>query len=239
MSGTVFWRFRSAVTGAVVKTAPDTVSAARGELVILVHGLGGGRWWMRRIERRLQRDGFDTLNWGYRSYLGGVETHGVRLLRLLEQLDGDSHVSRFHLVTHSMGGVLARFVLAERKFNKLQRVVMLGPPHAGSRVAANLAPVLGRILLPLIELSDNPGSLVNRLPEPQSIEVGVIAARRDRVVHVDSTRLANLADHITVDSGHNSMLFRSDVADYVARFLQVGHFDMERNGVRNGVKNRH
>lgn len=203
---------------------PYQTSGRSREWVVLVHGLGGNRLWMKPIEWRLKQAGFSTWNWGYNSLVGGVELHGKSLLNALQELDERDECECVHLVTHSMGSILARFAVTRRKFRKLQRMVMLGPPHAGSRVARNLAYVFGPLLQPLYELSDDASSLVNRLPVPVELAIGVIAASRDRVVSIESTRLTTLTDHLTIDSGHNSMLLRADVADYVARFLCSGKF---------------
>jgi pimeloyl-ACP methyl ester carboxylesterase len=204
--------------------AQGQTSGRSREWVVLVHGLGGNRLWMKPIEWRLKQAGFNTWNWGYNSLVGGVELHGKALLNALQDLEERDDCECVHLVTHSMGSILARFAVTRRKFSKLQRMVMLGPPHAGSRVARNLAYVFGPFLQPLYELSDDASSLVNSLPEPAELAIGVIAARRDRVVSIASTKLTTLTDHLTVDSGHNSMLLRADVADYVTRFLSSGKF---------------
>ena len=107
--------------------------------VVLVHGLGGNRLWMKPIEWRLKQAGFRTWNWGYNSLVGGVELHGQALQNALQELDEREDCECVHLVTHSMGSILARFAVTRCQFRKLRRMVMLGPPHAGSRVARNLA----------------------------------------------------------------------------------------------------
>lgn len=194
------------------------------ETVVLVHGLAAGSAMLRPLERSLQRRGYQTLNWGYRSVRGEIQALSHTLAEVLRNLDSDDSVDRVHLVTHSMGSIIARSALATNQFTRLGRIVMLGPPNGGSRVAARLGRFLGWLCRPLNQLSDAPNSLVNNLPEPKDCEIGIIAASRDRVVHVDNTRLACQTDHIVVDSGHTSMLFRLEVADLVDRFLRQGRF---------------
>jgi pimeloyl-ACP methyl ester carboxylesterase len=139
-------------------------------------------------------------------------------------LNDDPSVDRFHLVTHSMGSILARAALANNEFSSLDRVVMLGPPHRGSRVATHLARMLGWLCRPLAQLSDGQNSFVNNLAEPTGYEIGIIAAERDRVVRVENTRLTNQVDHIVVKSGHTSMLFQPEVVDLIESFLRQGRF---------------
>ncbi len=76
----------------------------KNETVVLVHGLGGSRVDMWPISRRLKRLGFNVRNWGYRSIGNRIETHAQRLGLELSALDDDKN--RFHLVTHSMGGLV-------------------------------------------------------------------------------------------------------------------------------------
>ena len=190
---------------------------------------------LRPLERSLKERGYQTYNWGYPSIRGEIQSLSEALGRELQQLEADTQIGRFHLVTHSMGSILARAALADKKFSRLGRVVMLGPPHGGSRVAANLARVFGRVCRPLAQLSDTPDSLVNSLPEPTGCEIGIIAAARDRVVRIENTRLSNQADHIVVNSGHASMLFRSETADLVDSFLRHGRFVRQRVPVPAGT----
>lgn len=202
-----------------------TASSSRNrEMVVLVHGLAASRYMLRPLERQLQRSGYETLNWAYPSIRGEIAALSETFARRLQRLSEDSAIRRFHLVTHSMGSIIARAAIANAKFERLGRIVMLGPPHRGSRVAANLSKLLGWLCRPLAQLSDDPDSFVNNLPEPVGYEIGIIAAARDRVVHIESTRLSHQADHIVVDSGHTSMLFREDVSHLVESFLGHGTF---------------
>ena len=114
--------------------------------------------------------------------------------------------------------------LADAKFDKVRNIVMFGPPGRGSRVAAVLAKGLGWFCRPLADLSDAENSFVNTLALPDGVDVGIIAASFDRVLSVESTHLPTERDHLVVPSGHTSMLFRSDVAEYTAAFLRQGHF---------------
>lgn len=199
-----------------------------GETVVLVHGLGSHPLLMYPLERRLKRSGFETLNWGYPSLWNGIERHALRLAGELARLDAAPEVTRIHLVTHSMGGIVARRALLDARFTKLRSLVMLGPPNGGSRVASVLARGLGWLCQPLHELADGQDSFVNRLPIPEGIAIGVLAAQYDRVVAVEKTRLPSQRDHRVLPTGHNSMLFRRDVGAYVACFLREGQFAPQR-----------
>jgi pimeloyl-ACP methyl ester carboxylesterase len=206
----------SAEGEAAVENASDTV--------VLVHGLAASRLVMWPIAKHLARCGFQTINWGYPSIFGDVEQHAERLHRRLQSLEQDPAVGRIRLVTHSMGGIVARRVLLSERFSKLRNMVMLGPPNRGSRVSGIVARVLGWACKPLWQLSDAADSYVNRLALPDGVEIGVIAAQHDRVLAVENSHLPNEADHLVVSSGHTSMLFRREVALQVEAFLRNGRF---------------
>jgi pimeloyl-ACP methyl ester carboxylesterase len=197
------------------------------EWVLLIHGLASNRLVMKPLEWHLRRQGYRTLNWGYRSMWSQIESHAERLGDTLEQLDQRDDVRHIRLVTHSMGSILARNALLERSYRKVNRMVMLGPPNRGSRVATIAARGLGWFCKPLKQLSDAADSYVNRLGTQTGIETGVIAASNDRVVALESTFLPGISDHVVVQSGHTSMLFRNDVAHHVDCFLRVGRFATE------------
>ena len=113
------------------------------DVVVLVHGLGGSRIDMRPIAGRLKRLGYEVRNWGYRSLGNRVETHAPRLGMELTAFDSQMSEGQIHLVTHSMGGIIARTMFADFEFHNLGWVVMLAPPHRGSHMARKLTSLVG------------------------------------------------------------------------------------------------
>jgi hypothetical protein len=91
-------------------------------------------------------------------------------------------------------------------------------------VATATATTFGRFLKPVAELSTAPDSLVNSLPTPEGVEIGVIAAAHDALVSAESTRPAVPHAHVTLPTWHTGLLFREDTADLVAEFLARGEF---------------
>jgi hypothetical protein len=77
----------------------------------------------------------------------------------------------------------------------------------------------------LCELTDLPDSFVNRLgPPPQQIEVGVLAASHDNVLHAHQTHVEGQRDHRTLRSWHTGILWKRETAELAARFLRTGSF---------------
>ena len=195
------------------------------ERVILLHGLAAHRVVMTRLARRLGRDGFEVHNWGYPSVRAPIARHASRLRSELEIWDQSLEVSRIHLVTHSMGSIITRCALSTFVPSKLGRIVMLGPPNGGSHAARRLAPWLGWLCPPLRELSDDPSSWVNQLPNPVALPaVGIVAAERDRVVARNCTRLLDQLDWIMLPGHHGMLPWRSETATQVISFLRQGTF---------------
>lgn len=210
----------------------NSIRLATGDCVLLVHGLGANRLIMRPLQKRFERQAIDTVNWRYPSTRSSIRVHAERLLELLEHLTsaqttrlGTNH--RLHLVTHSMGCIVMRAALAQRTVPCLGRWVMLAPPNRGSHVARILAHWLGRMVPPLIELSDQPQSFVNELPPFAALNpvpFAVIEAKRDRVIASESVRLTGQLDHAVVDCHHGLLPWHTETGQLVERFLRTGTF---------------
>jgi triacylglycerol lipase len=194
------------------------------EAVLLLPGLGRTPRCFRRLCRHLEACGYRARGWPYRSLRGGIEQHGLRLHAELGELEAGCPPRSIHLVTHSMGGIVVRSALGRGVPACVGRVVMLAPPHRGSRIARFLAPTLGRIIRPLAELSDSPQSTVNRLAPLHGVEVGIIAAACDPQVRVRDTHLDGEAEHLVVPGMHTFIMNRRDVCEQVAAFLRDGRF---------------
>jgi triacylglycerol lipase len=200
------------------------MTEARRDMVVLVHGLAANRIVMRALAVSLAKVSTKVVNWGYQSLWSPLERHGRQLAALLWRLEQEKLHDRVHLVTHSMGGIIARLALAEYLPKRFGRFVMIAPPNRGSHVAARLAPYLGRICPPLLQLTDAKASFVCSLPPPQVAELGIIAAQTDFLVHEHSTRLGCERDHITLPGLHSSLLWRRETAEQVRHFLEHGRF---------------
>ena len=198
--------------------------AGRPATVALVHGYLANRFMLEILGARLRHRGFWPRPWGYWNMQCSLLVHADRFAKRLMELDADEAVHTLHLVTHSMGGIIARAALDRYRPRKLGRFVMLAPPNKGSFVATRAAGTFGRLLRPVAELSTAPESLVNALPMPRDVEIGVIAAEWDALVSDESTRPDAPHAHATLPTFHSGLLFRRDAADYVAAFLATGRF---------------
>ena len=195
--------------------------------VVLVHGLGGTRFDMWPIARRLKRLGFDVRNWGYWSIGSRIESHAERLGQQLTAMDRETNGNRIHLVTHSMGGIIARTMFAEFQFNHLGRVVMLAPPHRGSHVARKLIPYFGWATPSIGQLSDEADSFVNRLPnslKQNNIDFGIIEAKKDRVIAEGCTYLNGHRGIASVNGQHGILTWYPSTLDLIDCFLVHGSF---------------
>ena len=195
------------------------------EAVVLIHGLAAHTTIMRRLESFIGSHGYQVTNWGYQSITRTVSVYAAAFQQELARLDAMPQIQRLHIVTHSMGSIVTRCTLSGYRPDKLQRIVMLAPPNAGSYAARYLSKPLGRICPPLFDLSDDPESFVNQLDEPQDCEIGVIAAKFDHVVPRRSTHLSCQRDYIVLPSLHSMLPLKRKTAKQVLHFLQNGCFD--------------
>lgn len=211
----------------------------RGEYVVLLHGLGRSSLSMKRLEWRLQREGYEVVNVSYPSRSWTVEQlAAVWLPRLLENRLTPG--VKTHFVTHSMGGIVLRAYLCVARPERLGRVVMLGPPNAGSELVDRLSrnAVLRKLIGPAgQQLGTSRGSAVHDLP-PADFEVGILAGNRscnpvfsalvegpdDGKVSVSSTRLEGMTSHRVVPCSHTWLMWRTKALNEVICFLDEGHF---------------
>lgn len=230
--------------GVLALAGHDEATPESRETVVLVHGLARSDASMSSLADRLEDAGFRAVNLDYDS----TQHPPGALVRFLasEVEKCCSDADRLHFVTHSLGGILTRAVLAERRPSNLGRVVMLAPPNRGSEIVDEIG---GNAFFRYIfgptgaDLGTAPESFPNRLPEPD-YEVGVIAGNvsvnpiasamlpheGDGAVTVERTKLANMTDHIVVERSHTFIMNAPEVAEQVVFFLVNGHFFRSEEG---------
>jgi triacylglycerol lipase len=199
----------------------------RSELVVVLHGMGRTSRSMAPLEDALRADGFDVLNIGYSSYCCTIAELGQAVRRELEAHRQPQH-TRVHFVGHSLGGIIARWILAqEDTVPGAARLVMLTPPNQGSTYADRYAPVVSWLLEPIDELRTDSASTVRQLPAPTGVEVGVIAARKDIILSVEQTHLEGEREHIVVEGSHTLIMRRDEVHRLTIAFLRSGRFGVD------------
>jgi pimeloyl-ACP methyl ester carboxylesterase len=236
-----FLRFTSLLLAlpAACHVRAETQEKAPRETVVVLHGLGRGKFSMSRVARHLRREGYDVLNLSYPSTRMRVAEAAGHLHReLASRLPADA--TRVHFVTHSLGGLVVRAYLKDHRPENLGRVVMLAPPNQGSEVADRMRKVFfyrwftgpaGQ------EMGTDAASLPNSLGAVD-FPLGVIAGSRsfnplfsawldgedDGKVAVARTRVAGMSDFLVVPTNHTFIVLHARALRQVTHFLAHGRF---------------
>ncbi len=220
--------------------------------IVLIHGLGRTRHSMFRLGLYLNRHNFDTRRFGYRSLNETLSDTGPGLETFLKSwYKEEPQKGPIHLVTHSMGGILARYCEEKNLLPHVHRIVMLGPPNHGCEVAEWFNAHFPRFFKFLMgpngpRLGTDENSYIARLPNIINHETGIIAGTKNRLfitrfmlpvpndglVSVKSTRLEGMKDWTTVPTGHTFMMNDHRVRRLTVKFLREGKFDCSRQNFK-------
>lgn len=185
---------------------------------------------MDPIADSLTAAGYETLVWDYPSLQGSILSHASRLSAVIQEVVSRPDVSRIHFVTHSMGGIIVRAAIAQSRMETIAkkgcgRLLMMAPPNRGSWLTRlPLGPFASRFPQ-LAELSEKKNSLVNQLPRPHRIDVGVIAAQNDWIVSQSATHLDGQLDHAVIPTSHQQLVQHPLAIEMTLRFLEEGRLN--------------
>lgn len=224
----------------IMISLPSSVSASQNEdeCAVLLHGHARTSKSLKMMELALQRAGYRVLNVNYESRVGIVEEIAPAVLPEVFKKCGDAKIN---IITHSLGGILVRYWLLQGDPANIGRIVMLAPPNKGSEIVDNFAEsklFKWRLSPALEQLSTSKDSLPNTIDVPP-FEIGIIAGNRtinpltshyiagdnDGKVSVESTKLEDMKDHITLPVSHTYMMNNPLVIGQVKAFLSTGGFD--------------
>ena len=183
---------------------------------------------MTLLQHRLKQCGFKPVLFSYPTIHCNLKHNAARLQRFVQKLDADT----VHFVAHSLGGLLVRQFFHDYPDQRPGRVVTLGTPHSGSRVARRMGSnPFGKILLGKSfvhglrgdvppwqggrelavfagNVSVGVGRLIQQLPKPN-----------DGTVAVKETVLPGMSKHQVFETTHMGLLFSKEVAQAACNFL--------------------
>jgi triacylglycerol lipase len=191
--------------------------------VLLIHGFLGTRGSMYLLERRLVDDGFVVVSFN----IGTLNVRDIRrsaflIHRKIERLLAQTPWQKIDIVGHSMGGLIGLYYIKKLGgHSRVRRLVMMGTPARGTWVALAGIATLGLWstsswqLLPRSRFLDE----LSQGSTPPGVDVYTIAAARDWVVPLRTTRVAG-ATQVTVPLGHSSLVVSEDVYRRLVHILR-------------------
>lgn len=217
-----------------------------GRVVILLHGLVRSSNSMNTMESYLKNVRYSTVNFSYASSRKKVGDHAIALKSVIDGLGPD--VTDIYLVAHSLGNIVIRRYLHNTADvrsgghgdSRIRRIVMIGPPNQGSKVARTFRDsrifraVAGRSGDQLARQWD---SLNPKLATPK-MQFGIIAGgqqensfsnplvrgKDDFTVSTEETKLVGAADFLVRPLLHGTMMNQPLVLESTSRFFQHGYF---------------
>lgn len=208
--------------------------------VYLIHGYGGLGIELSKIQKGIEKKGFDSEIYSYPSLVKDVDSVANTLFYKIQKENYDT----VSFVTHSLGALVVRSIYEHldslTAFPFIHRIVMIAPPNNGSPVADFFAQFsfVKYIIGPNINnITTNPLTGAGKYPIP-TCEVGLIAGSfggkrgynvfvkgdNDGVLLPEQTKMGIEKDVVFVKSGHIELLFNKKVKEYVISFLIHGKF---------------
>ncbi len=194
--------------------------------ILIIHGFLGTRGSMYLLERRLVEDGFVVVSFN----LGTLNVRDIRrsaflIHRKIERILAQTPSQRIDIIGHSMGGLIGLYYVKKLGGHaRVRKLIMMGTPVRGTWAALAGVVTLGLWstsswqLLPRSRFLDE----LAKGAIPPGVEVHTIAAARDWVVPLATTRLSG-ANAMTVPLGHSSLVVSEEVYRRLVAALRPPH----------------
>lgn len=213
------------------------------ETVVLLHGIFRGRMDMYPMALYLKAQGYDVMNIKYPSRKMTLQDLAADLDARIKKHKNYRDGATLHFVTHSLGGLLARYYIRQFCPENMGRVVMLGPPNTGSEWADYM--MNKSFFKPVFKFGFGPVGeqlLTTHVHDDEGCagdyELGIIAGTKnaapfakyilsgehDGMVPVERTKLPHMKDHIVLHVTHMLMIISPAVMRQTVAFLKDGKF---------------
>jgi triacylglycerol lipase len=203
--------------------------------VVLLHGLLRTSQSMEWIAQDLRKAGYRVVVPDYAGTRRTIPEHADWLNDFIQDLPCDS----VYLVTHSLGGLIARDYLSRYQPEKVKKLVMITPPNHGSERADHFRKnIFYRWIFGKVAQSVTSDSLLG--PDNLGIPTcpfGIIAGGKgksgfdkdipgnnDGVLSVRKTYLKGAQDFLIINASHNNILLKKETSDNIISFLKSNHF---------------
>lgn len=206
------------------------------KLCLLIHGYLRAKDSFASMQRALEAAGFEVYAVNYPSAQYRLEALSDDTAALLTRVSAD--FDQVNIVTHSMGGIIARRITSESPLKGGGRLVMLAPPNQGARMADLLLSwwpsqyVTGPAGKQLVTQAS---ALVHSAGNPQSPFAIITGGRGDAsgynpaipgdddgVVAVEETRLDGAAEQHVVPALHTFIMNNDEAITLTKDFLMRG-----------------
>ncbi len=208
-----------------------------GPPVVLLHGLWRGWRAMQPLARALAADGYSTLNLPYPSARLPIATLAKRIRSRVAEIPCEQPI---HFITHSLGGILLRTLLAEGVPWKMGRIVMLAPPNHGSEIVdwSKRHPLFHQVLGPAGRALGSDGFPASLPALPPEIEAAVIMGNRssvpvfrkllapdnDDIVSAEKGRIDGLRGFSVIHADHTFIQMHPEAIRLSLHFLKTGEW---------------
>lgn len=219
-------------------TATRNADNHHRSVVILLHGIGRTYRSMRTIEKELTQCGYKVVNIDYPSRKKNIQALANEVYPHIHPFNDETGLF-IHFVTHSMGGLVVRQLLAQFSITNLGRVIMIAPPNQGSEIADFLKNnflfkfyygAAGQELCTFASKS-HPNPFIKT-------DLGIIAGQssfhpicnfimpqsHDGKVSIESTKLTGMKDHIVIKANHTFIMHNKNVIQQIKYFLAHASF---------------
>ena len=234
------------ISNAAFSASSPLFQQKKKEYVFLLHGLGRTSYSMRKLEKNLHGQGYTVINFKYDSTDNTIED----IVKQLEEEIKKKCVKRkrkIHFVTHSLGGILVRYYLKDRKDERIGRVVMIAPPNQGSELADWLKEHTFNLYEWVTgaagqQLGTDEESIPLQMGDVD-FELGIIAGDKslnpfysskipgpdDGKVSVESTKIEGMKDFLLLHESHSFIMNDKEVIRQVIFFLENGKFNKDKS----------
>jgi triacylglycerol lipase len=191
--------------------AADRVGRAEGGRlpVLLVHGYQCNRGFWFQLRGRIARAGRQVGTISLAPVFNDIDGYVAQLARRIDEVCAAAGTERLILVGHSMGGLVSRAYLRRHGNGKVAKLVTLGSPHHGSRLAVLGLGENGRQMVPgsaFLAGLNAPGAV----PLPAAT-VSIYSCQDNYVMPQDSPLLDGAKVVPLAGIGHLEMAFSPEI----------------------------